>query len=156
MTKELDYRYIILGTKSDNEVLNSVYHPFAENERVLLINDLSIKNAMYLISRSKLILSACTSSLHMGTSVDANMVSLYGPTNYSITGPASKRNRIVRMGYSCSPCFRDQFNSGCSTPRCMTDISVDQVFKAVKASLSDEETPVYPKLSTTSAKKFKL
>lgn len=145
---------VLLGTKSDNDVLNSVYSSFADENQVIIINDLSIKDALFFISNSKLLISACTSSLHMAATVDANMVSIYGPTNYSITGPVSLKNRVVRIGYSCSPCFSDNFKSGCGTPKCMTDIKVGQVYQAVQDSLSGKAVPEYRVLSTTTAKKF--
>jgi len=149
-----NHKIILLGTKSDNEVLNSIYGTFEENNRVQIINDLSIKHAMYFMSKSNVIISACTSSLHMAALVDASMVSIYGPTNYSVTGPVSLKNRIVRMGYACSPCFRDSFQSGCGTPRCMTDITVSSVCDAVQKSLENEPCPNYPSIETTNAKKF--
>lgn len=152
--EKYNHKIILLGTKSDNEVLNAIYETYEENNRVQIVNDLSIKHAMHFMSKSNVIISACTSSLHMAALVDASMVSIYGPTNYSITGPVSRKNRIVRMGYACSPCFRDSFQSGCGTPKCMTDISVKSVYSAVEKSLEDEPWQTYPDIATTSAKKF--
>lgn len=147
---------IILGTISDNQVIDSIYNNFMQNSRVFRVNDLSIKNAMFLISKSKVLVSACTSSLHMADCVLANTICLYGPTNYSITGPISKKNRIVRLGYSCSPCFRDNFTLGCGTPRCMTDIKVDDVMDALTETMMNKEIPTYPKIFTTKSKQFQI
>ena len=149
-------KIIILGSKADVEVMNSVYLKHINDDRVLMVNDLSIKNAMVLIQKSKLLVAACTSALHMAHIVDAHMVSIYGPTNYSVTGPVSLKNRIVRKGYSCSPCFRPSFTGGCNTPKCMMDISVGEVYKACDLSLKNCIIPKYPILNSTEAKYFEL
>jgi ADP-heptose:LPS heptosyltransferase len=154
--KNFKIKIVLLGSKADNEVLDSIFSQFVDTDDVIKINDLPIKYSMFLISKSKVIISACTSSLHMASAVGANMLSLYGPTNYSITGPASEKNRIVRLGYSCSPCFRDRFTSGCGTPRCMTDIKVDQVMTALTESMMNKEIPDYPKIKTTNSKRFQI
>jgi len=154
--KKFKIKIVLLGSRADDEVIDSIYFSFKNTECVIKINDLPIKHAMFLISKSKVILSACTSSLHMASTVGANMVSLYGPTNYSITGPDSKKNRIVRIGYSCSPCFRYRFSSGCGTPKCMTDITVDSVMDAFTDSMTNKEIPQYPKIKTTNSKKFQI
>lgn len=155
LLSEFDLNIILLGSKADKETLTTVYKEHEINKRVFLVDDLSIKDAIILIEHSCLLIAACTSALHMGDLVDSNMVSIYGPTNYSITGPVSSKNRIVRKNYSCSPCFSATFTRGCDTPKCMLDISVKEVYEACSLSLNNEFVPVYKILESTNAKYFK-
>jgi ADP-heptose:LPS heptosyltransferase len=152
---ETSKNIVLLGTRADSDVLNSVGHVYLENSRVTRVDDLSIRDALFLISRSEVLISACTSALHMGDLVGIRMVSIYGPTNYSFTGPTSKQNRILRLGYSCSPCFREQFTKGCNLPRCMVDITVNRVMIEINKTLNNEDVPSYPRLITTNSKVFK-
>lgn len=155
LLRSFNLNVILLGSKADYDVLHEVYKNYLYEDKVLMINDLSIKDAITLIDGSKLLIAACTSALHMGNLVDANMVSIYGPTNYSVTGPVSKKNRIVRKEYSCSPCFRASFTSGCGTPKCMTDIEVQEVYDACVLSIRNEPIPQYSELKSTNAKSYK-
>jgi len=63
------------------------------------------------------------------------VVALFGPTDPARTGPYGPGHRIIRKELSCSPCFRKR----CETPRCMTDISAEEVFTAVKEMLAGKE-----------------
>jgi ADP-heptose:LPS heptosyltransferase len=82
-----------------------------------------------------LLVTTDSGPMHLAAAVGTPVVALFGPTDPARTGPYGSGNRIVRKGLSCSPCFRKR----CETPRCMTDISVEEVFTAVKEMLARKE-----------------
>jgi heptosyltransferase-1 len=63
-------------------------------------------------------------------------VALFGPTSPSRTGPYGKGHQVIRKELDCSPCFLKK----CDVLTCMKDITVDEVFKAVKDKLSGQES----------------
>ncbi|MBN2437009.1 MAG: glycosyltransferase family 9 protein [Deltaproteobacteria bacterium] len=82
-----------------------------------------------------LLITTDSGPMHLAAAVGTPVVALFGPTDPARTGPWGPGHRIIRKGLSCSPCFRKR----CETPRCMTDISVEEVFTAVKEMLAGKE-----------------
>jgi heptosyltransferase-1 len=74
--------------------------------------------------------------MHLAAAMGTPVVALFGPTDPARTGPCGPGHRIIRKGLLCSPCFRKR----CETPRCMRDISVEEVFTAVKEMLAGKES----------------
>jgi 3-deoxy-D-manno-octulosonic-acid transferase/heptosyltransferase-1 len=82
-----------------------------------------------------LLVTTDSGPMHLAAAVGTPIVALFGPTDPARTGPYGPGRRIIRKGLSCSPCFRKR----CETPRCMTDISAEEVFTAVKEMLAGRE-----------------
>jgi 3-deoxy-D-manno-octulosonic-acid transferase/heptosyltransferase-1 len=82
-----------------------------------------------------LLVTTDSGPMHLAAAVGTPIVALFGPTDPARTGPYGPGHRIIRKGLSCSPCFRKR----CETPRCMTDISVEEVFTAVKEMLASRK-----------------
>jgi len=82
-----------------------------------------------------LLVTTDSGPMHLAAAMGTPIVALFGPTDPARTGPYGPGHRIIRKGLSCSPCFRKR----CETPRCMTDISVEEVFTAVKEMLAGRE-----------------
>jgi heptosyltransferase-1 len=83
-----------------------------------------------------LLVTTDSGPMHLAAAMETPVVALFGPTDPARTGPYGPGHRIIRKGLSCSPCFRKR----CETPRCMTDISVEEVFAAVKEMLAEKES----------------
>ena len=83
-----------------------------------------------------LLVTTDSGPMHLAAAVGTPIVALFGPTDPARTGPYGPGHRIIRKGLSCSPCFRKR----CETPRCMADISVEEVFTAVKEMLAGRES----------------
>jgi 3-deoxy-D-manno-octulosonic-acid transferase/heptosyltransferase-1 len=80
---------------------------------------------------ASLVITTDSGPMHLAAAVGTPVVALFGPTDPARTGPCGPGHRIIRRGISCSPCFRKQ----CEAPRCMTEITVEDVFAAVKDML---------------------
>jgi 3-deoxy-D-manno-octulosonic-acid transferase/heptosyltransferase-1 len=81
---------------------------------------------------ANLLITTDSGPMHLAAAVGTPVVALFGPTDPALTGPYGPGHRIIRKKLSCSPCLRKR----CKAPRCMTDISVDEVFTAVKVMLA--------------------
>jgi heptosyltransferase-1 len=80
---------------------------------------------------ASLVITTDSGPMHLAAAVGTPVVALFGPTDPTRTGPYGRGHRIIRYGLSCSPCFRKH----CKTPLCMTKITVEDVFTAVKEIL---------------------
>jgi 3-deoxy-D-manno-octulosonic-acid transferase/heptosyltransferase-1 len=84
-----------------------------------------------LFSRCALVISTDTGPMHLAAAMGTPVVALFGPTAPDRTGPYGPGHVVVRTGVACSPCFKKT----CPDPRCMYEITPDQVLQAVKEKL---------------------
>jgi ADP-heptose:LPS heptosyltransferase len=82
---------------------------------------------------SRCVVTVDSGPMHLAAAVGARVVALFGPTAANRTGPYGKGHRVVRKGLACSPCFRRR----CPDARCMMEITVDDVVRAVEEVLKE-------------------
>lgn len=107
--------------------------------------------SLSLLHQADCMVSGCSGPIHMAALAKVPIVALYGPTNHCSTGPFSDRVRFIRKDLQCSPCYRVDFRHGCKNPRCMKEISVEEVFNAVLKTIDGEPYPQWRPLKTTNA-----
>jgi heptosyltransferase I len=94
----------------------------------------SLRELGALYRRAALLVTTDSGPMHLAAAVGTPVVALFGPTDPSRTGPYGPNHRVIRKELPCSPCFRKQ----CADPRCMTEISVEEVFSAVQSTLKKQ------------------
>lgn len=65
--------------------------------------------------------------MHIAAAAGLPVIALFGPTSAHRTGPYGEGHIVVSSGLGCSPCFRKT----CPDPRCMKEITVEDVLDAV-------------------------
>ena len=88
----------------------------------------SIQDSVDFIKKTKYCITVCNGTSHMTSLLKIPTLGIYGPTNPFFTGVFGKYNRIYRLGYACSPCYRKDFITGCGNNRCMSDIDMNLIF----------------------------
>lgn len=66
--------------------------------------------------------------MHIATALNTPAVAILGPTNAKRTGPFRGKTKVIQHQVSCQPCR----NRNCKDVLCMKDITVAEVFGAVK------------------------
>ncbi|MGA2332412.1 MAG: glycosyltransferase family 9 protein [Syntrophales bacterium] len=99
---------------------------------VNLGGETTLRDLAYLYQRSALLITTDSGPMHLAAAVGTPVIALFGPTDPSRTGPYGKGHVVIRRELPCSPCFLKK----CESMKCMADISVDEVFHAVKEKLS--------------------
>jgi heptosyltransferase-2 len=142
LTGEIDASVILVGSEEDSDAAAKVVQhatlpvcdltgktPLSEAVAILAISDLLVANDMGLA--------------HVAAAVGTPTIVIFGPTKHETTRPFSMNALVVRKDVECSPCMlRD-----CPIDhRCMTGISVDEVFESARAALTqtddgNDETP---------------
>jgi heptosyltransferase-2 len=92
-----------------------------------------------LLAACQLFIGNDSGAMHVAAAVGVPVVGIFGPTDPEGTRPVTPRFTLVRQPVSCSPCFLRR----CPIDhRCMTRISVDEVFGAAGAlfDLAPEES----------------
>ena len=79
------------------------------------------------ISHCSVVITNDSGPLHLATALAVPSISIFGPTDPGRT-VIPGATRVVRRSLACQPCYRRECPFG--HHRCMTEISVDEVFEA--------------------------
>ena len=88
------------------------------------------------LSHCSVVITNDSGPLHLAAALAVPSVSIFGPTDPDRT-VIPGASRVVRKAYACQPCYRRECPLG--DHRCMTDITVDEVFEAAIGLYSEVE-----------------
>ena len=131
---EMDVNVILVGSESEKDVSDAVIK-LASKRPLDLTGKTGLGEAVALLSEMDLLISNDMGLAHVAPAVGTATIAIFGPTNDETTRPYSFNAKVIRKDVECSPCMlRD-----CPIDhRCMTRISVDEVFDAAKRRLADD------------------
>ena len=132
ITDELKQKVVFTGSKghgSIERIRSMMTFPSVNLEGQTTLRDLA-----YLYRLSGLLITTDSGPMHIAAAMNTRTVALFGPTDPLRTGPYGKGHIVVRKEMPCSPCFLKK----CDTKRCMEEITVDEVFEAVKEIVNRE------------------
>lgn len=88
-----------------------------------------------LLQKCCLFIGVDSAGLHIAAAVGTPTIGLYGPSGFATWAPKGEGHVVVHKKMSCVPCHR----KGCEdslVSRCMDELSVDEVYSAVKDQLA--------------------
>ncbi len=125
---------VLLGSANEHEVSEIV----ASSGRgaINLAGKTDLGQAAALLSVVDLFISNDMGLAHVADAVGTPTITIFGPTNAATTRPFSENSEILRKDVECSPCMlRD-----CPIDhRCMTRLTVEEVFEAAEFHLMEEQ-----------------
>lgn len=95
-----------------------------------------LQQLTYLLGQADLFIGSDTGPMHLASARGVPVVSLFGPKDPVGTGPYCSPSEVVSAPVACRPCTRRR----CDNPRCMTEITAEQVYAAAERVLSGEAT----------------
>ena len=96
----------------------------------------SLRELACLISLCDVLLTNDSGPMHIAGALDTPIVALFGSTSSIITGPG-RDGVILQKPVACSPCYRRT----CPIDfRCMKQIEVDEVYKAIMKTLHQDSS----------------
>ncbi len=124
-------RVLLIGSRDEAEVSKDVMNRM-RHEPVVLTGKTTLDQVTAVLATVDLIVTNDTGPAHIGAALDRPTIVLFGPTNPLTTRPFSPAAEILRHPPECAPCMlRD-----CPIDhRCMTAITVDEVFEHSHALL---------------------
>ena len=128
---ELNCNVVLMGSPDDREVSHEVAS-LASHPPFDLTGETNIETATAILGEIDLLISNDMGLAHLAPAVGTETIVIFGPTNQLTTRPFSDRASIVSANVECAPCMlRD-----CPIDhRCMTRVSVDEVFVKAKEKL---------------------
>ena len=104
-----------------------------KSQIVDMIGRTTIMQLAALMSRINCVVSSDTAPLHVASAMNTKIVSLFGPTDPRRHMPPGAHHKVLRRNLACSPCYEERCPE--HHHRCMKEISVDEVYGAVKTQL---------------------
>ena len=128
---ESDRQVLLIGSKEEAEVSQDVVNRM-RHRPIVLTGKTSLDQVTAVLATVDLIVTNDTGPAHIGSALGRPTIVIFGPTNPLTTRPFSPKAEILRHPPECAPCMlRD-----CPIDhRCMTAITVDEVFERSHALL---------------------
>ena len=120
----------VVFTGSDRPIISSIQSRM-QSPAVNLAGQTTLRELACLFNFAEMLITTDSGPMHLAAAMGTTVVSLFGPTDPKRTGPYGEGHRVIRQNLLCSPCF----SKTCDTRQCMTEISVESVFKAVQDKL---------------------
>lgn len=133
-------RPVILGGGRDKGSFEEVRDKFPASV-VSLAGDASLRETMAILKRGTLFLGNDSGIMHLAAAAGIPLVALFGPQSPVRFAPWSRKARVIYKGFQCSPCrqkfFRECEPSERGKPRCIEEITVEEVFDTCKELLKE-------------------
>lgn len=124
-------RVVIVGAMGE-EALGQAVAEKMRSKPVVLSGRTSIRELMSVIKQCRLFVTNDTGPMHIAAAFGVPVVAVFGPTDFRTTSPVGETHQIVREPVECSPCLLRE----CPIDhRCMTRVTVEQVYEAAKQML---------------------
>ncbi len=122
---------VLIGSKDETEVTNEVTSRMRRRP-VVLTGKTTLAQITTVLALVDLVVTNDTGPAHIAAALGCPTIVIFGPTNPLTTRPFSPHAEIIRHPPDCAPCMlRD-----CPIDhRCMTAITVDEVFQQSQAIL---------------------
>ncbi len=123
---------VLIGNASDKAALEAIKNKIGERA-VNLSGQTDLSELAAVLKMSRFAVAVDSGPMHLAAAVGTRTVALFGPTAPWRTGPWGGGHIIVRKGL-CSPCFKKK----CPEPKCMDDITVDEVMGAIAEAFREK------------------
>jgi len=123
---------VLLGGRDEAGLLEQIHLQCKlRGVNCILAQPKSILGSISIINSARCLVSACCSAIHMGSLTDVRIIGLYGPTDFSYTGPWNYNFEIKNINLSCGPCYL-KTPLGCGNPTCMYGITANSALDTIR------------------------
>jgi heptosyltransferase II len=125
-SREQQVGVVIFGAKGE-ERLGQEIAARLSSRSLVLSGATTIRELMAAVKRCAMLLTNDTGPMHIASAFQVPVVAIFGPTDWRTTSPFGSAHAIVRQPVDCAPCLLRE----CPIDhRCMTRVTVDQVYEA--------------------------
>ncbi|MCX5724242.1 MAG: lipopolysaccharide heptosyltransferase II [Nitrospirae bacterium] len=123
---------VIFGAKGEERLGREIAARLSAPS-LILSGATTIRELMAAVKRCSVLLTNDTGPMHIASAFQVPVVAIFGPTDWRTTSPVGSAHAIVRQPVDCAPCLLRE----CPIDhRCMTRVTVEQVYEACLSSLS--------------------
>jgi ADP-heptose:LPS heptosyltransferase len=122
-------RVMVLTGPADAE-LERTYRERTPSGTSIMLNCHPLSEIAAILKRCSVFVGNDSGMTHLAAASGAPVIALFGPSDPQVWGPRGKQVLLLRGGVACSPCSRETMHR-CSHQKCLEEISVEEVYKAV-------------------------
>lgn len=129
---------VLTGSTGDRPLVDAVLAQLGGVPVIDVTGQLNLPELAAVLSRLDLLVTGDTGPMHLASAVDTPLVALFGPSDPARYGPASSRQKVLRVQLPCSPCGQVRLPpERCRghVPDCMDGIQVAAVVAAASELL---------------------
>lgn len=129
-------KIVFTGSESERGLIENIITKMG-NPAINLSGEIDLRLLTNLIERFNLFICNDSAPLHFASAMKTPTVTIFGPSKNRETGPYGNLHRVVEKNFPCryqcneNSCHHERFHA------CMKDITVEDVFEAVKAVLEE-------------------
>ncbi len=120
----------VLGSPSEREIGEEVIAGLPPQKAFNLSGKTNLSDLMHLLKSSAVTVANDSGVMHLGAALGTPGVAVFGPTDYTATGPIGSNWKLLFSKLECAPCFRRECPSG--TQACILQITPEMVIAAVR------------------------
>lgn len=138
LTHRYNARLVFAGAQENLPLIEEIRTKM-KTSSILAAGRLTLKQFAALAERSQLMLSVDSGAQHIAAAMGTPIVGLFGPTDPAKWAPRGPQHRILHKGLECSPCVKPYLGQmpRCADPRCMTQITVEEVKAALREKMEE-------------------
>src|SRR6185436_10851885 len=110
-------RSVVAGGPDTTDLATKI--PSAKN----LAGKTTLPQLVALLERASLVIANDSGPMHIAADLHKPLVTVFGPTNPTRTGPYNRPESVVRIDIPCSPCYSRK----CSHTSCLRWLTIDSV-----------------------------
>ena len=123
---------LIFGSASERTMADSIAHEMRHPAKIFS-GETTLGDLAALLKCCSLFVTNDSGPMHLAAAVGTRTVAIFGPTDSQTTAPLGPHTRVVKHPVSCSPCLLRE----CPLDhRCMTSVSVEDVYRVAAGLLS--------------------
>ena len=103
---------MVLGSESERAIGDEVIAGLDARKAYNLSGRTSLIELMHLLKNSVLCVANDSGIMHLAAALGRPGVAVFGPTDYTATGPIGANWHLLYEKLECSPCFRRECPSG--------------------------------------------
>ncbi len=132
-----DIKVVLSGGREDVPMAASI-EAAMESAPVNLAGKMSLADLPALIQKSICLIGNDSAPIHIATAVKTPTISLFGPTRWEDWAPRRDSDRVLAAEYPCRPCGHSRKRCPLEEAYCMSSISYESVWQAVKGMLTPD------------------
>jgi lipopolysaccharide heptosyltransferase I len=135
LQSELKLGTVLSGSPAETDLCRLIARSCPQAPAVLA-GELGLTEWAALLQGAAVVLCNDSAALHLAVALGRPVVTIFGPTNPGRTGPYGRPASVLQAGLPCAPCYYRRLKQCPIQHRCMTDIDLAQVTRALAAALS--------------------
>ena len=120
---------LVLGSSSDKECIEEICR---SDKNLKSFVQLEAKEFISTIKESCVVISGCTGTAHVANQLKTETITIFGPTDFRVTGPKGIHAKNLSAEIDCGPCYTESNRLGCGKPICMDQIKPEIIYNEVK------------------------